>query len=76
MKINCYLLIAHNGSVSVRKSGPRRGAITPGTVVLPLRIDIPDSAFANYLRSIEIGVPETPQFEATVDLVTVQEDQS
>lgn len=69
MRIYCYLLVSHTGSIAVRKSRPGAGDIKAGQVVLPLTITIPQSAFTQYLASTEITVPESQQFQAAVELV-------
>lgn len=68
MRLTCYLLISHTGSVSVRKFPPDASAVRSGQLVLPLTISIPDSAFAVYLGRTEINVPESQRFQAAVEL--------
>lgn len=69
MRLTCYLIVSHTGSVSVRKSRPYAGDVKPGCLVLPLTITIPQSAFAMYLQSVEVNVPESKSFQAAVELV-------
>lgn len=74
MRLTCYLLVSHTGSVSVRKFPPDASAIRPGQLVLPLTISIPDAAFAVFLARAEIQVPDSQQFRASVELL--QDDES
>lgn len=68
MRLTCYLIVSHTGSVSVRKSRPYAGDVKAGHLVLPLTITIPQSAFAMYLQSVEVNVPEAKSFQAAVEL--------
>lgn len=68
MRLTCYLIVSHTGSVSVRKSRPYPGDIKPGHLVLPLTVTIPQSAFALYLQSVEVNVPESETVQAAVKL--------
>lgn len=68
MRLTCFLIISHTGSIGVRKSRPYAGDIKPGHLVLPLTITIPQSAFALYLKSVEVNVPESETFQAAVEL--------
>ena len=69
MRLTCYLMVSHSGSVSLRKYAPDPGAVRAGQLVLPLTVDIPDRAFAVYLDRAEITVPESERFQAAVELV-------
>jgi hypothetical protein len=64
--ITCHLIISYNGNLKVTKRRPT--TVKSGELVLPLTIRIPLSAFAVYLKSAEINVPETQQYQAAVEL--------
>jgi hypothetical protein len=68
MKLSCYLIVSYNGSVEVRKRLPFEAQLRPGQLVLPLRISVPDSAFSVYLSQVELSVPESPKYQAAVEL--------
>ena len=53
MRLTCYLIVSHTGAVRAVRRKPN--AVRAGELVLPLRIDIPNSAFAPYLASVEIN---------------------
>jgi len=73
MRITCYLIVSHTGSISVRKSRPYAGDIKAGHLVLPLTVTIPQAAFALFLKSAEVNVPESEAFQANVELAEEKE---
>ena len=66
MKFTCYLVVSYRGNIRATKRMPT--AVKAGELVLPLNINIPNSAFAHYLKHTEINVPDLPQYEAAVEL--------
>lgn len=74
MRTDCYLIISYTGAVKARKNRPYANHIKAGELVLPLAINIPNSAFAQFLAQAQVNVPEGGQYQAAVELVEEQEE--
>lgn len=65
MRLNIYLIVTEDGSASVRKNRPDARV---GQIVIPLRLNIPDSVFRpKHAEPIAIDVPEAHIVQPTVE---------